>query len=192
MEDTGAQGIDPVFASGRWIVKKEQGKEEKNPIGSAGFPGKGAGVMTPSGGPVRKVGKGPFVLVVLVLGLILVFVGYPVQKIFLGGNLFSRSSPFVPPPKGSVGYLKVDEGYGIFASRDRADLILWERVLADPSGLMKAREMLRKGEVITLMPYTSVLSVDPAKGTLKILSGAEFGQVLFVSMDHVRFVPLHP
>ncbi len=47
------------------------------------------------------------------------------------------------------------------------------------------------GQVVILMPNTSVVSVDPSRGSLKILSGAKFGEVLFVSMQHVRFVTLH-
>lgn len=139
----------------------------------------------------RKVGVLPFVVVILVLGTILVFVGYPVQKIFLGGRLSSRQDSGVHILKGMVGYLKVDEGYGIFASEDGSLLKLWERTITNPEGLMKAREMLRSGEIISLMPNTSVVSVDPVQGRLKILSGGAFGKVLFVSMFHVRFVPLH-
>ncbi len=139
----------------------------------------------------RKVGKGPFILVILVLGTILVFVGYPVQKIFLGGQLFPGSRSRFVPKKGQVGYLKVEDGYGIFATRDRKALLLWERTIRDPSGLPKAREMLDSGQVITLMPNTSVVSVDPSRGILQILSGSQFGKDLFVSMEHVRFIVLH-
>jgi hypothetical protein len=55
------------------------------------------------GPPRRKVGKGPFIFVFLVLAIILVFVSYPLQNIFMGG-----ASPFtgrnrIPPRKGRSG-----------------------------------------------------------------------------------------
>ncbi len=146
----------------------------------------------PVGHPSRRRSRWPVVLTVLVLGVILLFVAWPVQKIFLGGTPFasSRRNGSIPPG-GTVGFLRVEEGYGIFASRERRSLDLWEKTVADPSGLPKAREMLRMGQVVILMPNTSVVSVDPSRGSLKILSGAKFGEVLFVSMQHVRFVTLH-
>ena len=85
----------------------------------------------------------------------------------------------------------MEEGYTIFASRERRFLDLWEKTVAGPLGPQKAREMLQIGQIVTLMPNTSGVSVDPSRRSLKILSGAEFGQVLFVSMKHVRFVTLH-
>ncbi len=128
----------------------------------------------------------------MILGGILMFVAWPVQKIFLGGTPFSSSRRNGRiPPGGTVGFLRVEEGYAIFASRERRFLDLWEKTVADPLGLPKAREMLRNGQIVTLMPNTSVVSVDPSRGSLKILSGAKFGQVLFVSLEHVRFVTLH-
>ncbi|MDA8027586.1 MAG: hypothetical protein M0Z25_01200 [Nitrospiraceae bacterium] len=146
----------------------------------------------PVGGLSRRRSRWPFVLTVMILGGILMFVAWPVQKIFLGGTPFSSSRRNGRiPPGGTVGFLRVEEGYAIFASRERRFLDLWEKTVADPLGLPKAREMLRNGQIVTLMPNTSVVSVDPSRGSLKILSGAKFGQVLFVSLEHVRFVTLH-
>jgi hypothetical protein len=142
--------------------------------------------------PSRKVGKGPFLLVILVLAVILVFVSYPVQNIFMGGSLTPVRSKPDPPRKGTVGYLHVDEGYGIFASTDLRTMHLWERTVSDPSGLRKAREMIQSGRVVALTPNTSAMSVDPILGTMKILSGPEFGMTLYISLRHVRFMPLHP
>jgi hypothetical protein len=85
----------------------------------------------------------------------------------------------------------VDEGYAIFAAIDSHTLTIWEHTLSDPSGLMRAREMIESGRIISLAPNTSVESVDPGRGTMHILSGAEFGKILYVSLIHVRFVALH-
>lgn len=148
--------------------------------------------MNPASLPRRKVGKGPFVFVFLVLLLVLVFVGYPLQNIFMGGRLTLRPPNAVLPVKGSVGYLRVEDGYGLFAASDRQTLTTWERTISDPSGLMRAREMIESGRIISLLPNTSAESIDPGRGTMHILSGAEFGKTLYVSLMHVRFVPLHP
>lgn len=147
--------------------------------------------MTPAILPRRKVGKGPFLLVFLVLVVILVFVSYPIQNIFMGGRLTPFDSKSSPPLKGAVGYLHVDDGYGIFAANDSHTLKVWEQTVSDPSGLMRAREMIESGRIISLPPNTSVESVDPNQGTMHIFSGPEFGKTLYVSLLHVRFVALH-
>ncbi len=139
----------------------------------------------------RRAKAWPFFLVVLILGVILLFVAYPVQKIFLGGNPFVLPRDGTIPEKGTVGYLKVEDGYGVFGAHDRKTLGLWEKTIMNPDGLRTARAMLGSGQIISLMPNTSVVSVDPSHGALEILSGAQFGQVLYVSMKHVRFIILH-
>jgi len=144
------------------------------------------------GPPRRKVGKGPFIFVFLVLAIILVFVSYPLQNIFMGGRLTLHGPKQDPPAKGTVGYLHVDDGYGIFAATDRRTLMIWEKTVSDPSGLMRARAMIESGQIIALLPNTSVEFVDPGRGTMQILSGAEFGKTLCVSLVHVRFIALHP
>lgn len=148
--------------------------------------------MKPPFVPHRKVGKLPLVLVLLVLAALLVFVSYPIENIYMGGRLTPVRTKADPPKKGAVGYLRVDEGYGIFAAGDPESIHLWERTVSDPSGLRAARELLDSGRIVSLMPNTSVLSVDPARGTMKILSGSSFGKILYVSLIHVRFVPLSP
>ena len=145
----------------------------------------------PVGRPLHRRSRWPVILAVLVLGVILQFVAWPVQKIFLGGNPFSSRPNAGIPTGGTVGFLKVEEGYGLFASRNKEDLELWEKTVSDPSGLPKARELLRTGQIVTLMPNTSVVSVDPSQKSLEILSGVQFGQILYVSMKHVRFIILH-
>ncbi len=135
--------------------------------------------------------KWPFFLVASVLGMILLFVAYPVQKIFLGGSPFGQRASGTIPQKGTVGYLKVEEGYRVFGAHDRRTLELWEKTIMNPDGLSRARAMVREGQVVSLLPNTSVVSVDPVRGALEILSGAQFGQTLYVSMKHVRFIVLH-
>lgn len=139
----------------------------------------------------RRVSPYPFILVILVLFIILFFVAYPVQRIFMRGQLHStfHKNPF--PSTGTVGYLKADDGFIIFASLDLNTLVQWEKQIRDPIRQRHARSQLDSGQIIVLPKNTLAMSVTPMNGGVQLLSGPLFGKTLYVWTDHVRFITLH-
>ncbi|MHB8422412.1 MAG: hypothetical protein ACYC9S_07730 [Leptospirales bacterium] len=149
------------------------------------------GHTSPGSRRPRRVNPYPFILVILVLFFILFFVAYPVQRIFMRGQLHStfRNTPF--PPSGTVGYLKADEGFIIFASLDLNTLLHWEKQTRDPVRQRHARSLLENGQIIVLPKNTLAMSVTPLNGGVQILSGPLFGKTIYIWADHVHFITLH-
>ena len=141
--------------------------------------------------PRRRISPYPFLLVILVLFCILFFVAYPVERIFMRGqlNASSRNAPF--PVSGTVGYLKADNGYVIFASPSLKTLVLWKKRIGDPIRQREARSFLDDGRIVILPKNTLAMSVAPLNGSVQILSGFMFGKTLYIWKKHVRFMTLN-
>lgn len=138
----------------------------------------------------RRQNPWPYLFVFVFLGLLVYFIAYPIQRLFLGERLTGSSTVPVFPVAGAVGYLKADEGYGIFAAEDRKVLEDWQSDLRDPIRQRLAKSFLEKGTVVLLPSNTSVVSVTPAEGKVQVLSGEMFGKTVFVLRNHVHFVVL--
>ena len=138
----------------------------------------------------RRLNPLPFIVVFLILGLLIYFVAYPIERLFLGSRLTGHSPPVVFPVPGAVGYLKAEDGYTIFAAEDRKNLVDWQKDLLDPIRQRQARSFLEKGEVVVLPSGTSAVSVTPKEGKVQVLSGDMFGKTVYVFLNHVRFVVL--
>ncbi len=150
-----------------------------------------AGISAPDNRPRRRINPYPFLLVILVLFFILFYVAFPVQRIFMHGQLdpVSRIHPF--PASGTVGYLKADDGYPILASPDFNTLTLWEKQITDPIRQRESRTFLDDGRIIMLPRNTLAMSVTPVNGGVQILSGSMFGKTLYIWINHVHFMILH-
>lgn len=138
----------------------------------------------------RRLNPLPFVFVIFFLGLLLYFVAYPIERLFLGDRLTGHPDAVVFPAPGAVGYLKAEDGYGIFAAQDRKNLLDWQKDLSDPIRQRQARSFLDKGTVVVLPSGTSAVSVAPKEGEIQVLSGDMFGKTVYILMNHVHFIVL--
>ncbi|EAY57670.1 MAG: hypothetical protein UBAL2_82410066 [Leptospirillum rubarum] len=138
----------------------------------------------------RRLNPLPFLFVIVFLGLLIYFVAYPIERLFLGDRLTGHSGASVFPVPGAVGYLKAEDGYVIFAAEDKKNLLDWQKDLSDPIRQRQARSFLENGTVVVLPPGTSAVSVAPEEGKVQVLSGDMFGKTVYVLQNHVHFIVL--